>query len=189
MVALSESSFITPEEYLELEDQSQIRHEYINGKMYAVSGSTDIHNLINLNMYMPLRNHLRGTDFWVYCIEVKLRIEEQNCFYYPDVMVTGDRRDRETPVYKRFPKLIIEVLSPSTEGFDRGDKFSDYQTLETLQEYVLVNTKQQRVEIFRRTGDRQWSFESYSPDSETFPLQSLDLNISFPKVYENTDIN
>ena len=189
MVALPKSYFISPEEYLEIEEQNTIRHEYIDGQMYAMSGGTDSHNVIGGNLYMLLRNHLRGTDCQVYFNDVKAQIEKQNRFYYPDLMVTCDPRDRETSLYKRFPKLIVEVLSPSTEGFDRGDKFNDYQTLETLEEYVLVNTKQQRVDIFRRQGKQQWSFQSYTQESGTFALQSLGLEVSFKPLYEDAGID
>lgn len=189
MVALSKSYFISPEDYLEIEEKNAIRHEYIDGQMYAMSGGTDSHNVIGLNLVFLIRNHLRGKDYQVYFTDVKARLDALNRFYYPDLMVTCDPRDRETPVYKRFPKLIVEVLSPGTEGFDRGDKFNDYQTLETLEEYVLVNAKQQRVDIFRRNGKQEWSFQSYAPDSGTFALQSLGLEVSFEQLYEDAGIH
>ncbi|MDJ1175208.1 Uma2 family endonuclease [Roseofilum capinflatum] len=187
MVALSESYFISPEEYLDMEENNKIRHEYIDGELYAMTGGTDRHNIIGGNLYMLIRNHLRGTDCQVYFNDVKARIEKRNRFYYPDLMVTCDPRDRETPVHKGFPKLIIEVLSPGTEAFDRGDKFNDYDTLETLEEYVLVNTNKQRVDIFRRNGQSGWYFQAYTPDGETFPLQSLGLTVSFSDLYESIE--
>ncbi len=106
-------------------------------------------------------NHLRGSDCRVYFADVKVRLEKRNHFYYPDILVTCDDRDRETATYKRFPKLIVEVLSDSTEAFDRGDKFNDYQTLESLEEYVLVNSKHQRVETFRRGEQGLWILPIY----------------------------
>jgi len=93
--------------------------------------------------------------------------------------VTCDRRDDQTSTYKRFPKLIIEVLSDGTEAFDRGDKFNDYQTLDSLEEYVLVNSKGQRVEIFRRQEKGRWQYESYvSPPHCQVQLQSIDLGLA-----------
>jgi len=115
MVALSDSLFLSPEEYLQQEAQSSIKHEYINGQVYSMAGTTDSHNTIALNLASLIRNHLRGTDCRVYFADIKVKLEKQNCFYYPDVLITCDRRDRETSTYKRFPKLIIEVLSDSTE--------------------------------------------------------------------------
>ena len=188
MVALSDSLFLSPEEYLQQEAQSSIKHEYINGQVYAMAGTTDSHNTIAGNLYSLIRTHLRGTDCRVYFADIKVKLEKQNCFYYPDVLITCDRRDRETSTYKRFPKLIIEVLSDSTEAFDRGDKFNDYQAIEKLQEYVLVNSKHQRVEIFRQNEAGMWLYQSYSPINPTIFLQSLDLTINFTDLYEDVNV-
>jgi Uma2 family endonuclease len=188
MVALSDSHLLSPEEYLQQEAQSSIKHEYINGQVYAMAGTTDSHNTIAGNLYSLIRTHLRGTDCRVYFADIKVKLEKQNCFYYPDVLITCDRRDRETSTYKRFPKLIIEVLSDSTEAFDRGDKFNDYQAIENLQEYVLVNSKHQRVEVFRQNESRMWLYQSYSPMNPTIFLQSLDLTINFTDLYEDVNV-
>ncbi|MFM8294555.1 MAG: Uma2 family endonuclease [Microcystaceae cyanobacterium] len=183
MVALPHYSYLAPEDYLNQEDKSLIKHEYINGEVYAMAGTTDSHNIIAGNLYTLLRNHLRGTDCRVYFADIKARLEKRNCFYYPDVLVTCDPQDRETSTYKRFPKLIIEVLSDSTESFDRGDKFNDYQTLDSLQEYVLVSSQHQRVEIFRRYEPKRWFYGSYH--EETIDLESLSLTIALSAIYED----
>ena len=188
MIALSDRHPLTIPEYLELEEKSPIKHEYINGQVYAMAGTTDIHNTIALNLALPIRNHLRGSDCRAYFADLKVRVEKRNCFYYPDIFVTCDPFDRETPTYKSFPKLIIEVLSESTEAFDRGDKFNDYQTLESLQEYVLVNSKDQRVETFRRNSDGLWLFQTYTPSHKTFELQSINLTASFIDLYEDVTL-
>ena len=187
MIALADFQFLTPEEYLELETQSSIKHEYIDGEVCAMAGTTDAHNTIALNLAFLIRNHLRGTGCSIYFADLKVRLEKRNCFYYPDLLVTCNSQDQETPTHKRFPKLIVEVLSDSTEAFDRGDKFNDYQTLESLEEYILVNTKYQRVEIFRRSPQTGWLFQTYTPTNTTFFLHTLDLAISFTDLYE--DIN
>ncbi|MEB3311458.1 MAG: Uma2 family endonuclease [Snowella sp.] len=187
MVALSDPYYLAPEGYLQQEAQSTIKHEYINGKVFAMVG-TDNHNTIALNLASLIRNHLRGTDCRVYFADLKVRLEKPNCFYYPDVFVTCDPRDRETSTYKRFPKFILEVLSDSTEAFDRGDKFNDYQTIESLQEYVLVNSKQQRVEVFRQDEDGIWLYQRYRPINQTIFFQSLDLTINFIDLYEDVDL-
>ncbi len=138
------------DDYLQLEAQSTIKHEYIDGEVYAMAGASDIHVTIALNLAALLRSHVRGTGCRVYIADMKARIEARNHFYYPDVMVTCDPQDQETSDYKRFPKLVVEVLSDSTEAFGRGDKFADYQAIATLEEYVLINTRHRRVECFRR---------------------------------------
>ena len=179
---------ITPDEYLELEADSLVKHEYIDGKIYAMAGTTDVHNMIAGNLFAILRSHLRGTECRVYFADIKVRLDRRNCFYYPDLLVTCDPQDRDTSTYKRFPKLIVEVLSEGTEVFDRGDKFDNYQTLQSLEEYVLVNSKRQKVEIFRR-GDRDsWLYQSHAPSSSAFTLQSVNLNISFSDLYEDVSI-
>ncbi|MCA2862408.1 MAG: Uma2 family endonuclease [Microcystis sp. M049S1] len=186
MIALSNYNNLTPEEYLQFEEKSPIKHEYIEGQVYAMAGTTDIHNIIGLNFTFIIRNHLRGSDCRVYFADVKVRLEKRNHFYYPDILVTCDDRDRETATYKSFPKLNIEVLSDSTEAFDRGDKFNDYQTLESLQEYVLVNSKHQRVETFRRGEQGLWILQTYQ--EESFSLQSINLTASFQDLYEDVTL-
>lgn len=125
MVASPQPS-LTAQDYLTLEAESPIKHEYIHGEAYAMAGASDAHVTITVNLAALLRNHVRGSGCRVYIADMKAHIETRNCFYYPDVMVTCDERDRENDTYKCFPKLIIEVLFDATEAFDRGDKFADY---------------------------------------------------------------
>jgi Uma2 family endonuclease len=186
MIALTNYTLLTPEEYLQLEEKSPIKHEYIDGQAYAMAGTTDTHNTIGLNFALLIRNHLRGSNCRVYFADVKVKLEKKNHFYYPDIIVTCDDRDRETATYKRFPKLIIEVLSDSTEAFDRGDKFNDYQNLDSLEEYVLVNSKHQRVETFRRGEQGLWILQTYQ--GESFSLQSINLIASFSDLYEDVTL-
>lgn len=128
---------------------------------------------------------MRGTGCRVYISDMKAHVEARNRFFYPDVMITCDARDRETDTYKRFPTLVVEVLSKSTESFDRGDQFAAYQALESLQEYVLINTHCQRVEAFRRQDERQWVAQFYTAVDETFVLKSLDFTGTFVELYED----
>ena len=188
MIALSDSIFLTPEAYLQIEEKSNIKHEYIDGQIYAMAGTTDTHNTIALNLALLIRNHFRGSDCRVYFADIKVRLEKRNRFYYPDIMVTCDPKDRETSTYKSFPKLIIEVLSESTEAFDRGDKFNDYQTIDTLEEYVLLNSKHYRVETFCRNEKGLWVLQSYTPDLQTFELQSINLTASFTDLYQDVEL-
>lgn len=184
MVA-SPEIYITPEEYLQMEEQSAIKHEYIDGYIYAMAGATDPHVTIALNLASLLRNHVRGSGCRVYIADMKARIESLNRFYYPDVMVTCDQKDQETPTYKRFPCLIVEVLSDSTEAFDRGDKFADYQVLESLKEYVLINTKRQRIDCFRRNDQGLWVLQFYTEKEESFHLNSVNFDITMAELYED----
>ncbi|MBF2047712.1 MAG: Uma2 family endonuclease [Leptolyngbya sp. IPPAS B-1204] len=185
MVASPQSPYLTPDEYLDAEDHSSVKHEYIDGQIYAMVGANDAHVTISGNLFALLRQHVRGSGCRVYIADMKARLESLNRFYYPDVMVTCDLRDRETPTYKQYPCLIVEVLSDSTEAFDRGDKFADYQTIASLQEYVLINSKRQRVECFRRNQEGLWVLQFYNPEQETIQLKSLDFETTFAALYED----
>ena len=176
---------LPPDDYLRLEAESPIKHEYMDGHAYAMAGATDVRVTIALNLATMLRNHLRGTGCRVYIADMKARVDARNCFYYPDVMVTCDPRDTETSTYKRFPKLIVEVLSASTEAFDRGDKFASYQALDSLEEYVLINTRHQRVESFRRGSDGLWLLQYYTPSPDWFELKSLQFSETLTALYED----
>jgi len=185
MIASPQQPYLTPDEYLQIEDVRNIKHEYIDGQVYAMAGASDPHVTIALNLATLLRSHVRGSGCRVYIADMKARIESLNRFYYPDVMVTCSPSDQETPTYKRFPCLIVEVLSDSTEAFDRGDKFVDYQELESLREYVLINTKRQRVECFRRNEQGLWVLQSYTPQQKSFRLDSVGFEGTLEALYED----
>lgn len=150
-------NYISPEEYLKIEAQSHIRHEYRRGLVYAMAGGTDNHDRLALNL-LTLINllHLGDSSCRFYSGNVKVNYQEE-FYYYPDAFVTYDERDREDRYVKRYPKLIVEVLSPSTQAFDRGEKFKDYQQLESLEEYVLISQENQGVECCRRSAANTWS--------------------------------
>lgn len=185
MIASPQHPCLTADEYLQLEEQSPVKHEYIDGQIYAMAGASDPHVTIALNLATLLRSHVRSSGCRVYISDMKARIESLNRFYYPDVMVTCDSCDQETSTYKRFPTLLVEVLSDSTEAFDRGDKFTDYQELDSLREYVLINTKRQRVECFRRNNEGLWVLQSYTPKQTSFRLDSIDFEETLEALYED----
>ncbi len=183
---MNSADWVTNEAYLALEEKSEIKHEFFDGQIYAMAETTDDHNTLVGNLYTLLRNHLQGQPCRTYFTDIKIRLEQRNRFYYPDLFVTCDLRDRQTSTYKQYPKLIIEVLSDSTEAFDRGDKFNDYQTLPSLEEYSLINTKQQRIETFRRQPNGLWLLQTYTPKAIA-EFQSISLNAPLSDIYE--DIN
>jgi Uma2 family endonuclease len=187
MVAQSSQFYLSPEEYLQAEAQSPLKHEYMNGHVYAMAGASDSHVTIAGNLFALLRSHVRGGPCRVFMSDMKARIESLNTYYYPDVMVTCDDRDRVLTTYKRYPCLIVEVLSQSTEGFDRGDKFADYQQLETLQEYVLISSHRQRVDCFRRNSEGLWVMHSFLADSEV-SLVSLNFKAAIAALYEDVSL-
>lgn len=184
----SPSSYLSPEQYLKLEETSPVKHEYIDGKIYAMAGATDAHVTLTGNLFAALLSHLRGSGCRVYFSDMKVQIDAVSRYYYPDVMVTCDDKDKDEPTFKRSPTLIVEVLSKSTAGFDRGDKFADYQTLDSLQEYVLINTHRQRVECFRRNQKGLWVLQSYAPPETQFELHSINFVGELAALYENVNI-
>lgn len=187
MVTSRREYYISPEEYLEAEKSSQIKQEYIDGQVFAMAGASDAHVTISLNLSFLLRNHLRGKGCRVYALDMKAQIAALNCYYYPDVMVTCDARDREFEYFKKFPCLIVEVLSDSTEALDRGKKFANYRHLETLQEYVLISQDTMIVECFRRNQEGRWELFSFGKDEEVH-LASVDFRCPIAAIYEDVTL-
>ena len=188
MIASPNQPYLTSAQYLQMEEQSNIKYEYVDGQILAMAGASDAHVTIAGNLFTLLRSHVRGSGCRVYISDMKVRIESLNRFYYPDVMVTCDPNDQETSTYKRFPTLIIEVLSESTEAFDRGDKFADYQEITSLREYVLISTKRKRVDCFRRGEQGLWVLQSYRPDGTSFRLNSVDFEEEIAGLYEDVTL-
>jgi Uma2 family endonuclease len=187
MVASQSYPFIAPEEYLAAEESSPIKHEYIDGDVFAMAGASDAHVTIAGNLFTLLRTHVRGGSCRVFMADMKARVNQLNRFFYPDVMVTCDDRDRSTTLFKCYPCLIIEVLSESTEAFDRGDKFADYQEMETLTEYVVISQTKQRMDCFRRNEEGFWVLQSYKPGDKVH-LKSVDFYTTIEEVYEDVVI-
>ncbi|MEM1250898.1 MAG: Uma2 family endonuclease [Cyanobacteria bacterium P01_H01_bin.21] len=178
-------AYFTPDEYLEIERVSPIKHEYLQGQIVAMAGASKAHVIITGNLSALLVNHLRGSGCISYAVDMKVRLPELNLFYYPDLAVTCDERDRTSDEdFILHPKLIIEVLSDSTEAFDRGDKFSDYKSIPGLEEYVLVHQKQILVERFQRKSDNLW-LPQVCRAGEPVVFESVGIEIAIADLYEN----
>ncbi|WP_041740747.1 Uma2 family endonuclease [Calothrix sp. PCC 6303] len=184
MITNHHQNHLSPQEYLEGEKISQIKHEYIDGEVYAMAGASDAHVTITGNLYMLLRNHHRGSGCRVYMADMKAQVEELNRYFYPDVMVTCDTRDQASDYFKSHPCLIIEVLSDTTEGFDRGKKFQDYTYLPSLQEYVLVSQDRMNVECFRRNEKGRWELYRFGV-GEIVEFSSVDFRCDIAAIYED----
>lgn len=140
-------------EYFGWEAQQPDKHEYLTGEVFpvqAMGGARQSHVLVSGALFARFREHLRGTRSRTYIADMKLEVEAADAVFYPDVMVSCDEADRQQEMAIHVPLLIAEVLSDSTAGFDRGDKFAAYRKLSSLQEYLLVNVKARRLELFRR---------------------------------------
>lgn len=177
------ASFLSVEDYLAGELESKVRHEYVDGEIYAMVGASDRHGLIAGNLHTALNQQLPDRcQVFMSDMKVRIRTAERNIVYYPDVLVSCDPRDRE-PYYRQYPCLIAEVLSPHTARLDRFEKFLFYQQLDTLEEYLLVSQDYRQVEVFRRAD--QWQAARYTKGE--VPLQSVDLAIPVESLYRRTD--
>ena len=185
MIANQDFIYVSPEAYLAGEKVSHIKHEYRDGRTYAMAGAKNPHVMIAINFATLLRNHLRGTGCFPFASDTKVRIETGNLFYYPDIAVSCDERDTNSlEDFIQFPVLVIEVLSPSTEAFDRGEKFADYRTLDSLQEYVLIRQDRISVECYRRNSQGRWELYSYGEGQE-IELASVNFSCAIAALYED----
>jgi Uma2 family endonuclease len=183
------STFLTPEEYLEIERRAERKSEYFQGEMFAMAGTSLEHAEIIINLGRELSQRLKGRQCHVYSTDVRLRVAPNGLYTYPDVMVIcGDPQladgRRDTVVN---PVLIVEVLSESTEAYDRGKKFDQYSTLPSLREYLLVAQDAPRIEQWSRQPDDNWlRFETSGRDS-SLQLASLDCVLPLAEVYDKIE--
>ena len=177
---------ISEDEYLRLEAQSPVRHEYVNGEMFAMTGGTLRHNTIALNLATALRTHLRDTPCKAFINDVRVRVAKTSAYYYPDLLVAC-AQDTEpldlSAMTVENPILVIEVLSTTTAATDRREKLLAYRTIPSLAEYVLISQDEAHLEIHRRRGDIGWDKIEYSGD-ETVELASVELKIGTREIYE-----
>lgn len=188
MEAVAESQFISVEEYLEGEKIADVRHEYLDGWMVAMAGASRAHNLISGNIFAKLHPHVRGHDCDAFMADMKARLQvlSGEVFYYPDLMVSCDPRDTGED-YCRFPRIIIEVLSKSTDRQDRREKFWSYAGIETMEEYVLVEQSKSEVTVFRRAND--WKPEISKLPEDLLRLESVGFQMPLSEVYDRVDFS
>lgn len=192
MIAQLQNQRITPQEYLEWEEQQTIKYEYINGKIFAMTGGTLSHNSIAVNLTSALKNHLRGKGCKVFMADAKVGVSRQGPFHYPDVMVSCDPRDQRARKIIYHPCLLVEVLSPGTEAFDRGKKFRHYRRIDSLKEYVLIEPDKMNVECYRLNQVGKWELTSYSLEETRISgtelevyLTSVDFRCPISLLYED----
>jgi Uma2 family endonuclease len=184
MTAVTKASrWISPEDYLEGEKLAEIRHEYLAGEVYAMAGTSTNHNEIALNIAAWLRTALRGGPCRTFIESVKVRINprRETLFYYPDVFVACDPREKHE-YYRDYPAVIFEVLSPDTARFDQREKRFAYQTIETLQTYVLVDQHKVEISLWQRAGD-DWEPMILNALEDTVPLPGLNLALPVSEIY------
>jgi Uma2 family endonuclease len=180
-----EPLFMTWEEYLAFEEHSPLRHEYVNGTIYAMSGASLAHNQIAQGLVEAFRSYLRGGPCRPFFLDAKLEIRagRDKIMYYPDAMVSCRPEDRTDKVVRN-PKLVVEILSKSTQHIDRREKAMTYQRVEAIEEYVLIAQNQPRVIVHRRA--EEWRPVLYSAMEAQVELRSIGLRIPMAQIYEDT---
>lgn len=185
MIALRDSTpRLTPAEYLAWEEQQEFRYEYVDGEIRSMTGGTVNHSEIVTNLIAILKNHLRGGGCRILNSDGKVQTIESTSYFYPDISVTCDERDRTADKFVSHPCLIIEVLSASTEAYDRGKKFRKYRRSASLQEYVLVSTSEICLDVYQKNERGRWELIAYG-DGDIVELKSVNLAISIEQIYEN----
>jgi Uma2 family endonuclease len=172
-------TFLTEEEYLAIERQAEFRSEYFAGEMFALAGASRRHNRIVTNLVVALDLQLRGRPCNVYSSDMRVKVKSTGLFTYPDVVITCEEErfaDGENDVLLN-PLTIIEVLSDSTEAYDRGKKFENYQSIETLKEYLLVSQNSQRVEQFVRQSGKNWLYSEIHEPGEKIEIKSIECEL------------
>ena len=184
MATVAAQTYFTPEEYIALERKAEYKSEYFNGHIIAMSGASRQHNLIVMNISGELHVQFKGRGCEVYTNDMRVRPSPRDTYVYPDVVVVCGEPEFEDDVFDTLlnPILIVEVLSPSTERRDRGEKFTRYKHLAALQEYLLVSQDKVSVEHHRRHGT-QWVLSHYRELAEVLPLPSIGCELPLHDIY------
>ena len=185
MVAQVQLKYYTPEKYLELEEKSDTKNEYLDGEIIPMVGGTTNHNQIAINFCRAFPLTINNQDYYIYINDVKLWIPDYRFYTYPDLMIIEGE-----PVYQSEnknivtnPKIIIEVLSDSTQNYDKTEKFRAYRSLPSLQEYILISQSSYYVEQFIKQTEQQWLFNAIEGENNHLALDGIDFSISFPQLY------
>jgi Uma2 family endonuclease len=180
----------TIEEYLEMEEAADVKHEYYQGEVFAMSGAKLPHVTITKNTMVALSIKLKGKGCQPYGGDLRIHIPFNTLFTYPDISVfCGDVQTRNDDEWNALnPTVLVEVLSPSTKNYDRGDKFKLYRDIPTLKEYVLIDSTAVSVEIFTVNQNGLWELREYKSAAETAKLYSLSVDLSLTEIYEGTKL-
>ena len=185
-MSIAEKIKLSEQEYLQGEEVAEFKHEYLNGEVWAMVGASDNHVTIAGNLFYQLKQKLNDKPCRSYISDMKVKVEQANAFFYPDVFVTCEQKDKQNTHYKEHPVFIAEILSPSTEAYDRGDKFKFYRQLPSLQEYWLIDAQKTSIDCFSRQSNDTWVLHNVSLRQENSLIQVLDIELSVDEIYEDT---
>ncbi len=189
MSSVAARTYLTPEEYIALERKATLKSEYLSGEIFAMSGASNEHNLITMNTATGLYNQVAEQGCRVYASDMRVGISAGTAYFYPDIAITCDKPRFEDEVFDTLlnPQVIIEVLSTSTENYDRGEKFDRYQQLESLQEYILISQDQIQVEHYLRQG-KEWIPSELSDLEDELFLPSIGAALSLKQIYRFVEL-
>jgi len=184
MSSIAARTYLTPEAYIAAERKATFKSEYLSGEIIAMSGASNEHNLIKVNTLNALYNQVADRGYRVYASDMRVGISAGVSYFYPDITVTCDKPRFEDDVFDTLinPQVIIEVLSDSTAGYDRGEKFGRYRQLESLQEYILISQDQVQVDHYLRQGE-QWILSEFSTLEDVLRLVSIGAELPLRQVY------
>lgn len=189
MIVQRQKHYYSPEQYLELEENAEFKHEYHDGEIIEMTGGTTNHNTIALNFCTNFKFTMKGQNYQIYINDVRLWMSEYRRYTYPDVMIITGKPiyEGENTTTVTNPSVIIEVLSDSTKNYDRGKKFRFYRSLESLQEYILIDQYSYYVEQFIKESSQEWKFREYVGEKDVLKLTTMDFEITFNELYESID--
>lgn len=189
MSSIAVQTYLTPDEYIASERKATLKSEYLSGEIVAMSGASNEHNLITMNTATGLYNQVTERGCRVYASDMRVGIGEGISYFYPDVAVVCDEPRFEDDAFDTLinPLVIVEVLSPSTEAYDRGEKSVRYRQLESLQEYILISQGQVQVEHYLRQG-KQWILTEFRALEDVLPLASIEAELSLNQIYRFVDL-
>lgn len=190
MTALPKGQFISEEDYLTMEEVSPVRHEYFDGEIFQMAGASDEHNTIAMNIAAELHQQLKKRPCKVYQNDMRLYVEKEGIYTYPDVMVVCGKP--EIKKYKNLdnmlnPVLIAEVLSPSTADYDKGAKFEQYRTIESFKEYLLVSQDAKQITRYTKQTNGSWILMDFIGDKTEIELSSIECSLTMEDIYDKVD--
>ena len=177
---------MTADEYLKWEPAQSEKYEFIHGELFLMGGASRRHVTVAGNLFVELDRFLENTDCRAYMADMKLQVQEQSVYFYPDVIVTCDPEDHQADQYLSSPVLIMEILSESAAAFDRGQKAAIYRGLPPLKEFVLIDPDRRQIELYRRTQENIWELRDI-PAEHSLSFSSLDMTIPWNRIFRNVD--
>lgn len=189
-IAVYEKTKLTAEEYLEFEKKSLEKHEFFEGEVFAMADAGARHNVIFSNTFVGFGTQLKGKSCRPYGSDLRIHIPENSLFTYPDISmicgeITPSEKDKDTAV---LPTVLVEILSPSTKNYDRGDKFRLYRDIPTLKEYILIDSESISIEVFRINKQDRWELEEHRSIDDSPEIPTLGFSLSLKEIYEETKL-